>query len=337
MYQRAKCIICGKEFDQHTRRHLTCSDECRHEYNKDRRRRYYWQGEPPDIKTARECPVCGTLFHARRNGKTYCSQACKDKRARLKRIQPRTCAICGKTFVSIRPRLCCSQECEKIRTKEKEKKRRETMPAIIETEDMVIRTCVMCGVQFFDVETSTRKTCSHDCSVEYEKAQTKVRKDKRLNKGNIVDTNITLKQLFNRDGGRCWLCGERCKWSDKKTRKNGIIPGPTYPSIDHVIPLARGGLHAWDNVRLAHLECNMRKNDSVIEEGEGLPPKISIPAGSKRRKKKTAQRSKDGELLQVFESTRVAADQTGIGEKRIQDCARGRQHTAGGFKWSYID
>lgn len=35
------------------------------------------------------------------------------------------------------------------------------------------------------------------------------------------------------------------------------------PSIDHILPLARGGGDVPNNVQLAHLVCNMRKHAKV--------------------------------------------------------------------------
>jgi len=37
-----------------------------------------------------------------------------------------------------------------------------------------------------------------------------------------------------------------------------------YPSIEHVIPIAKGGKHTWDNVKLAHRKCNMEKGIELI-------------------------------------------------------------------------
>ena len=34
-------------------------------------------------------------------------------------------------------------------------------------------------------------------------------------------------------------------------------------TLDHVIPLAKGGAHARANVRCAHLICNLRKGDRI--------------------------------------------------------------------------
>ena len=50
-------------------------------------------------------------------------------------------------------------------------------------------------------------------------------------------------------------------------REDGtFIAGKNYPSIDHVNALANGGTHTWDNVRLAHCECNRRKSDNLFFE-----------------------------------------------------------------------
>lgn len=41
---------------------------------------------------------------------------------------------------------------------------------------------------------------------------------------------------------------------------------PLQTTEDHVIPLARGGSHATNNLRFVHARCNMRKNDRLLEE-----------------------------------------------------------------------
>lgn len=78
----------------------------------------------------------------------------------------------------------------------------------------------------------------------------------------MVDKDITVPSLFKRDGGVCYLCGKPCRMDDFIVKDGTIICGDWYPSIDHVVPLARGGLHAWENVRLAHRICNSMKRDT---------------------------------------------------------------------------
>lgn len=58
--------------------------------------------------------------------------------------------------------------------------------------------------------------------------------------------------VFERDGWICYLCGE-------PVDKTLTGRDPMAPSIDHIIPLSRGGLDCYDNVALAHYSCNCRK------------------------------------------------------------------------------
>lgn len=75
--------------------------------------------------------------------------------------------------------------------------------------------------------------------------------------GATIERGITLKKVFDRDDGICQICGCICDWSD--TTPSSI--GPKYPTIDHIIALANGGSHTWDNVQLAHHICNSKKRD----------------------------------------------------------------------------
>jgi 5-methylcytosine-specific restriction endonuclease McrA len=54
------------------------------------------------------------------------------------------------------------------------------------------------------------------------------------------------------------LCGGQCSWDDVVDGN----AGDSYPSIDHVRPLSKGGTHEWNNVKLAHRKCNWEKRDS---------------------------------------------------------------------------
>lgn len=69
------------------------------------------------------------------------------------------------------------------------------------------------------------------------------------------DPHVTLKAVMKRDGGVCKLC---CKPVDTADRR-GNGAGYNYPTIDHIVPLSRGGGHVMSNVQLAHMICNSRK------------------------------------------------------------------------------
>lgn len=56
-------------------------------------------------------------------------------------------------------------------------------------------------------------------------------------------------EIFSRDGWRCHICG-------------GIVRDD--PSIDHLVPISKGGSDAPINVRLAHLSCNISRGAGRI-------------------------------------------------------------------------
>ena len=112
------------------------------------------------------------------------------------------------------------------------------------------------------------KYCSKECR---RKAANKARKKAPSGRtGNYYDRarkygckyipGITLKKLIERDGMKCQICGGICDWNDHSWSE---YSGPTYPSIDHIIPMAKGGGHTWENVQVAHIICNSEKGDKV--------------------------------------------------------------------------
>ena len=75
------------------------------------------------------------------------------------------------------------------------------------------------------------------------------------------DKDITLEKLYNRDNGICAICGGRCNYENYIFKDTTFIAGNTYPSIDHIKPLSKGGSHTWDNIQLAHKQCNSIKSN----------------------------------------------------------------------------
>lgn len=67
-------------------------------------------------------------------------------------------------------------------------------------------------------------------------------------------SGLTWRDVAAHNGGdiRCWICGKSCDPGDN---------GGMHPSIDHVVPLSNGGTDTYDNVRIAHVECNCKRNN----------------------------------------------------------------------------
>lgn len=67
--------------------------------------------------------------------------------------------------------------------------------------------------------------------------------------------------IFERDGWICQLCHEPI---------DAALDGrkPFGPTLDHIIPVSRGGTHTQDNVQLAHRRCNSQKGNRVAPASE---------------------------------------------------------------------
>ena len=74
---------------------------------------------------------------------------------------------------------------------------------------------------------------------------------------------INDKRVFMRDGWICQIC-------HFKVNKNLRRPDVMSASLDHIIPLSKGGTHTYSNVQLAHFTCNMKKHNNVLVQGEQL-------------------------------------------------------------------
>jgi 5-methylcytosine-specific restriction endonuclease McrA len=66
------------------------------------------------------------------------------------------------------------------------------------------------------------------------------------------DVKFSRHNIYLRDGNRCQYCGHRFSSSEL--------------SLDHVIPLSRGGTSHWENVVCACLACNVRKGNRTPHE-----------------------------------------------------------------------
>lgn len=82
---------------------------------------------------------------------------------------------------------------------------------------------------------------------------------RRARKANATIEKFTRDEILNRDK---WICGICTEDIDKSL----TWPHPEYASIDHIIPLAKGGEHSRKNVQAAHYRCNCRKKDSLPGE-----------------------------------------------------------------------
>lgn len=127
------------------------------------------------------------------------------------------------------------------------------------------KSCEYCGMTFYTNRHET-KYCSVICANRSHHLRNTSHRRRADCHNAAYDKTINIRRLYERDGGVCQICGVSCDWDDKAYGNCG----PTYPSINHIVPFARGGAHVWSNVQLACCRCNSRKRDLLNDDAVEL-------------------------------------------------------------------
>lgn len=192
------------------------------------------------------------------------------------------CVKCGdvtkKSMVAFRsgnnhPCIECQKQETKMRIAERAKAKAEAMHIAKEKKEdarrikacsgkqITLTFCKSCGLIMYG---RSRANWCDDCRRKHENKNKEISRRIKI-KNACVDSDIDLDSLLRRDGYVCHICGGLCDKNDFITKNGAKVTGNNYPSIDHVVPLAKGGLHSWNNVKVAHRICNSLKGDSYDE------------------------------------------------------------------------
>lgn len=127
--------------------------------------------------------------------------------------------------------------------------RREINPPPLRQK--VTLTC-MCG-STFDGDKRRHRYCSEECFLgNRHKANWKHANKRRMRLRRAFVESFDRVEIFERDGWICQLCME-------PTVRGAAWPNQLMPSLDHIIPVSKGGKHSRANAQTSHLGCNIRK------------------------------------------------------------------------------
>lgn len=260
------CTWCGRDFaltSSAKAAALYCGRPCLLASAQTRMTKYF---NTPDSHV---CVECGCQFPHKKSGRTkhlYCTRKCaavaRGRRAAEARTQcptpPRpsqVCAVCGETFDAPRTRRTCWSEACRL-----EQKKRDYRVS------MAKRKCRVCGVIYLPTRCG-QGYCSTACSSVAQRAHRRRHKRargsthrKRARVAGVRCETVNVFRVFRRDGWRCYLCG-----CDTPQALRGAL-SDNAPELDHVVPISKGGAHAYDNVRCACRVCNWMKGDSLVSE-----------------------------------------------------------------------
>ena len=161
---------------------------------------------------------------------------------------------------------CC--KCGKIKPKGKKTRSYTVMCDCTKEEiraEKMKKYCVYCGALLPNRKRRVCDECNHKHEVEKRRRRgtlSERRRYKRAKQNGKIDWSISLEKLMERDGNICALCGKPVDVNDYHVTDDGtFMAHMKYPSIDHVLPLSKGGTHTWDNIKLAHISCNSWKGN----------------------------------------------------------------------------
>lgn len=139
---------------------------------------------------------------------------------------------------------------------------------------IAVRLCLVCGKDFEPTIASDRVIyCSKSCADYKLKRDARARgykaplTDARRNsahrrrvrlRGGRTGREVVRDEILKRDAGRCGICGDPITADE--------WPHPLSLTLDHIIPIHRGGIHDPLNVQAAHSRCNSSKGARLPHE-----------------------------------------------------------------------
>lgn len=218
-----------------------CSAQCRRAYAVSRAKERF----------PRTCQQCQGSFTTPYKGQKYCSVSCRDLGSKLLPLS-RVCVVCNSDFKPRGlPQKCCSRLCQSKLTGSITRSRYGGTGRMYD--------CRYCGKHFRPRHPSYRTYCSRDCYYDElavkrgEKPPAVDRPRDVFGSGRHTSKAVRL-SVFERDGGICKLCGRKV---DLTLR----APHPESMTLDHILPLSKGGSNDLANVQLAHYRCNSLRQD----------------------------------------------------------------------------
>lgn len=220
------------------------------------------------------CHACGSPLSGR--AKKWCSEACRLRKYRednpnyvLRQAEMAKEDTARRTAernaADPLPRCeCCGEELANRRKGVKFCKR--TAECRRASRMVSLSRSPVCSVEDCGRQSIARGLCGSHASAAWRAANPERRGDAwhayRARKMDAFVEDVSRGVVLDRDNWVCHICGD-------KIPKDSVWPASDYGTMDHVVPLKKGGQHSYANVKAAHNLCNSTKRDSCEEVMEG--------------------------------------------------------------------
>ena len=126
------------------------------------------------------------------------------------------------------------------------------------------RSCANCGALLSPEKRSDAYFCSNDCMQASRNTIKKATSRITARGSDGTVHRVRRIDIYERDHWICQLCGT-------EVDRSGRHPNPDAPSLDHIVPVARGGTHEASNLQTTHLRCNLARGAKQLrDEGPAM-------------------------------------------------------------------
>ncbi|MEU8334800.1 HNH endonuclease [Micromonospora tulbaghiae] len=264
------CPFCGGEYDEPRSRNGRCVG-CRREYTREAVKR--WKARQPNRPRESRCVRCNTATERTcASGRILycppCGEAAKKEsiaRAEANRKERRGaklsthCHYCGGElprpyYSGKRPARCLP--CKRQRQYAYMRSRT--------TQARANATCIDCCQPVHAKRKGPRRPRCAACRIIRQREIARVHAAvhghaRRAKMRGAEAEKFTKQSIFDRDGWRCGIC---CK----RIPRHLTHPHSLSASLDHIIPLSKGGPHTRANTRASHLRCNLKRSNRFTSE-----------------------------------------------------------------------
>lgn len=222
----------------------------------------------------KRCPTCQRMYRPTgRRGRppVYCSRACREywrsvdrRTASALALWRERCVVCDEALYERTGFAMPGQSSGPRRVGGGRKAYCSTACRGYATGQMVTgrdrcrvpwRTCMDCDAEFVGYQQGGDVVVCPECS-----RARKVDTDRRKNykrRSLARSGSYSMSEIVDRDGRDCHLCGRPVDLALSGNARWG-------PTIDHIVPISKGGPDVLYNVALAHRSCNCARGASPI-------------------------------------------------------------------------
>jgi 5-methylcytosine-specific restriction endonuclease McrA len=212
------------------------------------------------------CQNCGIALNQKAKAgrpKRNCSRVCRERHRQKRKLKPSltlTCQNCSTTFEATSERRFCSSPCRLEKTKiEQSIRRHELRRQKVDPNGFVTKPCGWCNEpRTYEYQQGGHNAFHPHCTIEAQRARYRIKTVKRqglINK----PSRLAADEVVRIYGNDCAVCSEPIDLTLLRTSKMGL-------TVDHWIPLSKGGSDDMSNLRPAHWICNRRKSNSLPKE-----------------------------------------------------------------------